>query len=246
MGKTLRTGVCLLAIAAVWSDAAFARKSTGCADPTEVSALQTAAIQQELMDSALGCGQAWVEKFNAFQTSFGPELRRSDKVLLTMFKRVFGPARGDAEYNLFKTNMASKAEIKRVHGSSEFCSSANLVFAAALGPNKPSLADFVAGVAVADESPVGKCEVQVALTLVGAKAGSVVPRPNPFRVAVAEPPLPNPATLSLTGNATAPSGLGQPMTGVEQPAPPPAPVAETTAQPPKEEKKGWLSGLFGK
>lgn len=245
MGKTLRTGVCLLAMAAVWSDAAFARKSTQCADASEVSALQTAAIQQELMDSALGCGQAWVEKFNAFQTSFGPELRRSDKVLLTMFKRVYGPSRGDAEYNLFKTNMASKAEIKRVHGASEFCSSANLVFAAALGASKPSLADFVAGVAVVDESPVGKCEVQVALTLVGAKAGSVVPRPNPFRVAVAEPALPNPATLSLTGNATAPSGLNQqPLTGVEQPAPPAA--AETQAQPPKEEKKGWLSGLFGK
>ena len=82
------------------------------------------------MDSALGCGHEWVEKFNAFQTSYGPELRRSDRTLLTLFKRIYGPSRGDAAYNLFKTNMASKAEIKRVHNSRDFCASADLVFAA--------------------------------------------------------------------------------------------------------------------
>ena len=91
-----------------------------CADPDEVSALQTAAVQQELMDAALGCGAQAVQKFNAFQTSYGSELRRSDKTLLTMFKRVYGPSRGDAAYNLFKTNMASKAEIRRVHEHRRF------------------------------------------------------------------------------------------------------------------------------
>src|SRR5215467_11659658 len=115
MSKTLRAGVSLLALLAVGIDGAGARGRSNCADVGEVSALQTAAVQQELMDAALGCGPTAVQKFNAFQTSYGPELRRSDRTLLTMFKRVYGPTRGDAQYNLFKTNMASKAEIRRVH-----------------------------------------------------------------------------------------------------------------------------------
>lgn len=239
MGKTFRTGVCVLAICAVTTDAMAARVSS-CADPTEVSALQTAAIQQELMDSALGCGHAWVEKFNAFQTTYGPELRRSDRVLLTLFKRIYGPSRGDANYNLFKTNMASKAEIKRVHNVTDFCSSADLVFAAALGPSKPSLSDFVGGVEVRDtaDSGIGRCDIQVALTLKGAKAGpDIMPTPNPLRVAAVEPALPTPASLTMG------------------PPPAPTPAAEPTAQatqaqaaPEKKDekkKKGFLSGLFG-
>ena len=88
MQKTLLGAVCLLALAAAIPDQASARRSSSCADPSEVSALQTAAIQQELMDAALGCGEQAMHKFNAFQTSYGAELRRSDKTLLTLFKRV--------------------------------------------------------------------------------------------------------------------------------------------------------------
>jgi len=236
MGKTFRTGVCLLAVLAVGTDAAMARHSSQCADPSEVSSLQTAAVQQELMDSALGCGHEWVEKFNAFQNAYSVELRRSDRTLLTFFKRLYGPAKGDAEYNLFKTNMASKAEMRRIHNVNEFCSSASLVFAAALASDRPSLTDFVSGVQIndTDDAPVGKCEISVALTLNGAQADpDVVPTPNPLRMAAAEAPLPTPASLTM-GPATAL-------------VPAPAPVAETPkpVEKPKEEKKGILSGLFG-
>jgi len=230
MRKTLVGGVCLLAIAAATSDQASARHRSDCADPSEVSALQTATIQQELMDAALGCGEQAMRKFNAFQTSYGPELRRSDKALLTLFKRVYGPVRGDAAYNLFKTNMASKAEIRRVHQITDFCNAADLVFAAALAANKPSLTEFVAGVQIrdTDESPIGKCDIQVAVTLQGALASAnVVPKPNPLRVAVEQPsPLRTPASLTVYT--------------------PPAPevTAQKTEEKPKEKKKGFFSGLF--
>ncbi len=245
MGKTFKSGVCLLAIAALLAtDAAAARRKSLCADGTDVSALQTAAVQQALMDSALGCGQEWLQKFNTFQTSFGPELRRSDRALLTFFKRIYGPRKGDAEYNLFKTNMASKAEIKRVRNITDFCASANLVFAAALADAKPALTEFVAGVQIVeDETPIGKCEVQVALTLKGAMAApDIMPTPNPLRLAVVEPPLPTPASLTMgplphrsdaTADAAAPAQPEQ----AAQPAPQP--------EEKKEEKKGFLSGLFG-
>jgi hypothetical protein len=232
MQKTLLGAVCLLALAAAIPDQASARRTSSCADPSEVSALQTAAIQQELMDAALGCGGEAMHKFNAFQTSYGPELRRSDKTLLTLFKRVYGPVRGDAAYNLFKTNMASKAEIRRVHQINDFCASADLVFAAALAANKPSLAEFVAGVPVrdTDDSRISKCDIRVAVSLQGALAAVIVPKPNPLRVAVEQPsPLRTPASLTVY-------------------TPPPA-TAQATAQkteekPKEEKKKGFLSGLF--
>jgi hypothetical protein len=239
MRKTLMAGACLLALMAVAGNDASARGSSKCADSTEVSALQTVVVQQELMDAALGCGQPALEKFNAFQTAYGPELRKSDKVLLTMFKRIQGPSRGDAAYNLFKTNMASKAEIRRVHNIGNFCTSADLVFAAALSAQKPSLYEFVGGVQVedSDESPVGKCDIQVAVTLQGAMAGpNVVPKPNPLRVAEAPPPAELRTPASLT---------------VYTPPPPTAPAPVQTAaeqkpaDKPEEKKKGFLSGLFG-
>ena len=145
--------------------------------------MQAAAVQQELMDAALTCGDEARTNFNAFQTSFGPELRRSDKVMLSMFRRVLGGSKGDAAYNLFKTDMASKAELRRVHGHADFCAAANLVVSAALAPEKPSLNDFVSGVPIADAAgPVNSCQVQVAVTLQGAMVSpSVLPRPNPLR-----------------------------------------------------------------
>jgi hypothetical protein len=248
MGKTLRTGACLLAIVACVGADAMAkgvRKPSKCADANEVSALQTAAVQQELMDAALGCGDTALHKFNAFQTAFGPELRRSDRTLLDLFKRVYGGARGDAAYNLFKTNMASKAEIRRVHDIGNFCTSADLVFAAALAANKPTLTDFVSGVQIGDtdDSPVGKCDIQVAVTLQGAMAApNIVPKPNPLRVAMAPQPLRTPA--SLTTSAT-PADLAPPAPPPAAAAPAPQQAAAQQPAPAKEEKKsGWLSGLF--
>jgi hypothetical protein len=248
MGKTLRTGACLLAVVACFGADAYAkgvRKPSKCADASEVSALQTAAVQQELMDAALGCGDAYLHKFNAFQTAFGPELRRSDKTLLDLFKRVYGGPRGDAAYNLFKTNMASKAEIRRVHDIGNFCTSADLVFAAALAASKPTLTDFVSGVQIGDtdESPVGKCDIQVAVTLQGAMAApNVVPKPNPLRMAMAPQPLRTPA--SLTSSAT-PADLAPPPPAPPAAEPQQAAAQQPAQQPAKDEKKsGWLSGLF--
>lgn len=231
-------GVCLLALAVAGIDqASAARHRSNCADAMEVNALQTVVVQQELMDAALGCGEDAMHKFNAFQTAYGPELRKSDRALLTMFKRIQGPARGDAAYNLFKTNMASKAEIRRVHNIGNFCTAADLVFAAALADRKPALYEFVSGVKVedSDESPVGKCDIQVAVTLQGAMAGpNIVPKPNPLRVAEAPPPTELRTPASLT---------------VYTPPPPSAPAQSTAEQKPadkpSEEKKGFLSGLFG-
>ena len=242
MGKRLMAGACLLALC-VGAGSAEARKALKCAAPPEVAAMQTAAIQQELMDAALTCGDQARTDFNAFQTSFNAELRRSDKTLLAMFRRVMGGSKGDAAYNLFKTDMASKAELRRVHGHADFCAAANLVISAALAPEKPSLNDFVSGVPVSDvaaseETPVGSCQLQVAVTLQGAMVSpAVLPRPNPLRVAIEEPPAAPAPTAP--GNASA-----EPATPSTA-APLPSPAAEPPKEEPKKpESKGWLSNIL--
>jgi hypothetical protein len=195
-------GVCTLALCVAAPGAPRKRAiSLKCAAPAEVTAMQTAAIQQELMDAALVCGDTARDNYNAFQTRFSKELQASDKLMLRMFGRVLGNRSGDKAYNLFKTEMAAKAELRRTHNHDDFCQDANLVVAAALGPSKISLADFVADVPATDMSGgVDGCSIQVAVTLKGAMAvPNIVPKPNPLRLTAPEPatavtPVPAAAT----------------------------------------------------
>lgn len=200
-------GVCVLALCVASAAAPKKAKTLSCAAPAEVSAMQTSAIQQQLMDAALACGETARINYNAFQTRFGPELRTSDALMLKMFTRVMGKAKGDKAYNLFKTELAAKAEYRRTQQHEDFCQEANLVAAAALGPNRIALADFVADVPATDMAGgVGGCAVEVAVTLQGAKAiPNVVPTPNPLRVANLAPVAPVPATSGGAVQTSAPA-----------------------------------------
>ena len=64
-----------------------------CASSAEIAAIQVSAVQQELTDAALACGDKEVQSFNRFQTVFNKELRRSDAFMLSMFKRLDGTIR---------------------------------------------------------------------------------------------------------------------------------------------------------
>jgi hypothetical protein len=177
MGRKIAAGALSLAVAALNSGAMGAPR---CARPDEVSAIQAAMIQQELMVAALTCNE--VEHFNAFQTNFGPELRASDGRLERMFKRLYGPAHGEAEYHAFKTRLANHASMRSIRNNADYCREAGLVFGAALTPEKPSLESFVAGIQVVEDSPVNSCRLRVAVGLTGAQAvPDIVPRPNPER-----------------------------------------------------------------
>lgn len=167
-------------------------KTLNCASAAEVSAIQVSAVQQQLTDAALACGPGAVEKFNRFQTVFGPELRKSDALMLRMFKRLQGIAKGNAAYDSYKTRAIAHAEQRRTKpgAHADFCHAADLVFAAALAPDKPVLEDFVSGVPVNEANPVNSCEIKVATSLTGVQAEvSVLPAarpalpgdgPNPF------------------------------------------------------------------
>ncbi|HEY2445916.1 MAG TPA: hypothetical protein VGI20_09290 [Rhizomicrobium sp.] len=177
MGRKLAAGLLSLAALAAGNDALAAKR---CARPDEVTAIQAAAIQQELMVAALTCNE--VSRFNAFQTNFGPELRTSDAALERMFKRLYGGARGEAQYHAFKTRLANHSSMRSIKSNVDYCSEASQVFGAALASEKPTLVAFVAGVPVFEETPVSSCQMRVAVGLAGAEAlPDITPRPNPDR-----------------------------------------------------------------
>ncbi len=100
-----------------------------CDRPADAMALETAALQQELMVAALVCKS--VAAYNDFVTSHQGALRASDKVLLHFFTTA-NPRRGDDDYNLYKTDLANAASLRSMHDSA-FCQHARTNFSAAEG-----------------------------------------------------------------------------------------------------------------
>lgn len=174
-------GVCALALCvAAGAAPKKARPAGACASPAEVTAQQTTAIQQELMDAALTCGDTARVNYNSFQTRFSQDLRAFDQMMLHMFNRVMGAKKGDKAYNLFKTELAAKAELRRTRDHAEFCQGATINAAAALGPSNLKLSDFVADAPPASlDGGVSSCAVAAGATV------AIVPTPNPLRLAVA-------------------------------------------------------------
>ena len=155
--RVLGTGALALAATVAVGGAAVAQSR--CAKPEEVSAIQTAAIQQELMVAALTCNE--VTRFNAFQIGFGPELRASDATLARMFRRIYGPRRGEAEYHAFKTKLANESSIRSIHDNPSYCQEAGGMLASALVANKPALVTFVGATSVVISSkPADACSDQ--------------------------------------------------------------------------------------
>jgi hypothetical protein len=187
-----RLGACVAALSLVGATAAQAQRvRANCASAAEISAVQISAVQQELTDAALACGPVAVANFNRFQTVFGKELRTSDALMLRMFKRLHGNARGNAAYDAYKTRAIANADLRRTKPGQHdnFCRSANIVFDAALAPDKPALEDFVSGVPVNEPTPVDGCEITVAITFQGVQAGpGIVPSPRP--ALAGDPPNP--------------------------------------------------------
>ena len=170
-------GVCALAAAMLTGPAEA--KVGRCALPEEMSAVQAAAIQQELMVAALTCNE--ISRFNAFQTGFGPELRASDATLERMFKRLFGSSRGEAQYHAFKTKLANDSSMRSIRDNPGYCQEAAAMFTQALAPLKPGLVTFANGTQVvieqrpADACPAGVEPSQSADT--GAGAGITKAKP---------------------------------------------------------------------
>ncbi len=179
----MKLGACVAALTLFGGAVADARAvSRACASQSEISAIQVSAVVQELTDAALSCGPETMNNMSRFQIVFQKELRRSDAVLKTLFKRLNGARAGDAAYDSYKTRAINHAEQRRIKPGEQanFCKAAAVVFSAALAPDKPVLEDFVSGIPVNEANPVDSYEIKVAVSLQGIQAGpDIVPRPRP-------------------------------------------------------------------
>jgi hypothetical protein len=181
--KWMKLGAAVAALSLVNTSLLEARGiASSCASSAEISAVQVSAVVQELTDAALTCGSGTMSSMARFQTVYQKELRRSDATLKAMFKRLNGPRAGDAAYDSYKTRAINHAEQRRIKpgAHANFCKTADVVFAAALAPDKPVLEDFVSGVPVNEASPVDSCEIKVAVALQGVQAGpDIMPTARP-------------------------------------------------------------------
>jgi hypothetical protein len=179
----IRLGAAVAALSLANTTMLEARQlATTCANSAEISAVQVSAVLQELTDAALTCGSGTMSSMVRFEKAYQKELRRSDAVLKEMFKRLNGNRAGEAAYDSYKTRAINHAEQRRIKpgAHANFCKTADVVFAAALAPDKPVLEDFVSGVPVHEASPVDSCEIRVAVALQGVLAGpDIAPLPRP-------------------------------------------------------------------
>jgi len=176
MRKIVKTSAAALMLTCMATDVmAAASTAAGCARPADMTALQTAVVQQRLMVAALSCNEA--PAYNNFVKAFQPELQASDKALQAYFKRLNGKT-GTADYHAYKTRMANASSMDSIHDITGYCANAKASFEQALNGGKLTLATFVSGAKVDDAfSP---CQFRTAggVTPVATKAP---PRAQPVK-----------------------------------------------------------------
>lgn len=111
-----------------------------CTTQNELSALRTAALQQQLMVAGLTCHAT--DAYNRFVLAYRPELQRSDAELKAYFIRR-GGEHGEAEYDSFKTKLANLASLSNTADGRAYCANARVSFEMAM--RGQSLANYVAG-----------------------------------------------------------------------------------------------------
>ena len=137
--RCIKTGTAALISLSLLGASAQAASSL-CTTPQELAALRTAAVQQELMVAGLTCHA--IDAYNRFVIAYRPELQQSDADLKAYFVRRDG-ARGEAEYDTFKTKLANLSSLSDIANSTGYCASTRAAFDMAM-QSRQSLASFVA------------------------------------------------------------------------------------------------------
>lgn len=136
--RCMKTGTTALMVLSLLG--AGAQAASLCTTPEEMSALRSAAVQQELMVAGLTCHD--IDSYNRFVLAYRPELQKSDADLKAYFVRRDG-ARGEAEYDTFKTKLANLSSLSDISNGSAYCANTHAAFQMAK-QSRQSLASFVA------------------------------------------------------------------------------------------------------
>ena len=137
-GKKVKTAAVILAVSSM---AGEAWAETVCAGAQDLTALQVASVQQQLMVAALSCEADDVALYNSFVTIYQPELVASDEALQAFFMRR-APTNGMDDYHAYKTRLANSYSLTSGGDRPSFCRRADALFHDALTGQKKSLAAF--------------------------------------------------------------------------------------------------------
>ncbi len=107
----------------------FSSANASCDRPQDALAVQTAALQQEMMVAAFMCRD--IGAYNAFVISHQAALQDADRTLLAFFQQA-SPQTGFDDYNFYKTELANTSSLRSVRDP-QFCYRVNANFAAAVG-----------------------------------------------------------------------------------------------------------------
>ena len=113
--KAIRTALIGLAL---FATTVQGRAAELCALLDDLTALQTAAVQQRLMVSALACNET--SAYNAFVLGHQGELQRADAELQSFFTRQ-NAATGIDDYHAYKTRLANVYSLLSAQHKLEYC-----------------------------------------------------------------------------------------------------------------------------
>jgi hypothetical protein len=132
----------------------------GCLQPAEKAALDTRALQSQLMVAALSCGQH--DAYNAFVTRYQKGLGSAYKVVTAHFRRVNG-AHGQRELDNFITNMANAQSQEGIRQGSFFCRNVAPLFEQAMAqPDLAGLAELSVNQKVVNPYGLEACPIRTA------------------------------------------------------------------------------------
>src|SRR5258707_14764491 len=124
-----------------------------CVRPQDMTALQTATVQQHFMVAALSCGTA--DLYNDFVRAYRGDLQKSDEALQVYFLRRDART-GVADYHASKTKLANVYSARSADNLKSFCRNATASIAIAL-KDKKSLAELVSSQPVSIDDSYTSC-----------------------------------------------------------------------------------------
>jgi hypothetical protein len=208
--KGIKTGFLGLALSSFIGNAWAADV---CARIQDLTALQAAAVQQQLMVAAFTCKDFGL--YNSFVVTYQADLQSSDRTLQDFFLRL-NPATGAADYHTFKTKLANSYSLRSSGNDKAYCGTALQVFRAALNEGKKSLAQFVMAQPVSFTAKYDSCGERIEG---GAMMAQVAVTPGPTTAVVAEAAVAGEVGASSIAAATTPSVLpAKPEAGNVPPA----------------------------
>ncbi len=147
MNRNIRLAAAAIATLSLTSNAFAASR---CARD-EIIALDTAALQQELMVAALTCHQ--IASYNRFVLAYRPELQDADAAVQAFFTQ----REGVAAYHTFKTRLANDSSLQSAHDRDGYCTDARAIFDTALPRDGLPLDELVDAMPVSAEAVMDKC-----------------------------------------------------------------------------------------